>query len=213
MKTNRLLAAALALVLVVSPGFAHASLIGDEVTISINGVFPNNPTMATVGAGIEATFVGFNGLCSPPGETVDVDVGDSQIWITLADAVNIPFFMCDQNDVLLDPVIITIEDMDWVNQAGEVIGISIHPNGCVGGTTAVVLGPHSVQMTFPGQIFSSLTECHFDLEVQHVVGGGLLPIDNTVLLLAGLQASAIWMLPVLAGTAGATAFYLKTRKN
>ena len=31
------------------------------------------------------------------------------------------------------------------------------------------------------------------------VGGELLPIDSTTLLLAGLQTSAIWMLPVLAG--------------
>ena len=46
-----------------------------------------------------------------------------------------------------------------------------------------------------------------------VVGGELLPIDSTALMLAGLQTSAIWMLPVLAGAAGATAFYLKTRKN
>jgi len=46
-----------------------------------------------------------------------------------------------------------------------------------------------------------------------VVGGEFLPIDSTALMLAGLQSSAIWMLPVLAGAAGVTAFYLKTRKN
>ena len=46
-----------------------------------------------------------------------------------------------------------------------------------------------------------------------VVGGEFSPIDSTVLVLAGLQTSAIWMIPVLAGAAGATAFYLKTRKN
>jgi len=46
-----------------------------------------------------------------------------------------------------------------------------------------------------------------------VVGGELLPIDTTALMLAGLQSSAIWMLPVLAGIAG-TGFYLvKFRTN
>jgi len=45
------------------------------------------------------------------------------------------------------------------------------------------------------------------------VGGEFLPIKTTSLLLAGLQSSAIWMLPVLAAAAGATAFYLKSRKN
>jgi len=45
------------------------------------------------------------------------------------------------------------------------------------------------------------------------VGGELLPIDSTALILAGLQSSAIWMLPVLAGAAGVGAFYIKTRMN
>jgi len=46
-----------------------------------------------------------------------------------------------------------------------------------------------------------------------VIGGELLPIDSTALMLAGLQSSAIWMLPVLAGVAGVGAFYIKTRMN
>jgi len=46
-----------------------------------------------------------------------------------------------------------------------------------------------------------------------VVGGEFLPIDNTALMLAGLQSSAIWMLPVLAGAAGVGAYYIKTRMN
>jgi len=46
-----------------------------------------------------------------------------------------------------------------------------------------------------------------------VVGGEFLQIDNTALMLAGLQSSAIWMIPTLAGLA-ATGFYLiKYRSN
>ncbi len=45
------------------------------------------------------------------------------------------------------------------------------------------------------------------------VGGEFMSIDSTALLLAGLQSSAIWMLPVLAGAAGVGAFYIKTRMN
>ena len=45
------------------------------------------------------------------------------------------------------------------------------------------------------------------------VGGEFLPIDSTALLLAGLQTSAIWMLPILAGAAGVGVFYIKTRMN
>jgi len=46
-----------------------------------------------------------------------------------------------------------------------------------------------------------------------VVGGELLQIDNTALLLAGLSQNAIWMLPVLAGAAGAGIAALKLRRK
>ena len=48
-----------------------------------------------------------------------------------------------------------------------------------------------------------------------VVGGELLSIDSTALVLAGLQTSAIWMLPVLAGIAGSAfgILYIKYRRN
>jgi len=48
-----------------------------------------------------------------------------------------------------------------------------------------------------------------------VVGGELLPIDSTALVLAGLQTSAIWMLPILAGVAGSAfgILYIKSRRN
>ena len=46
-----------------------------------------------------------------------------------------------------------------------------------------------------------------------VIGGELLPIDTTALLLAGIQSSTIWMLPALAGIAGAGAFFVRTRMN
>jgi len=45
------------------------------------------------------------------------------------------------------------------------------------------------------------------------VGGEFLPNNPTALLLAGLQTSAIWIIPVLVGAAGAGAFYIKTRMN
>jgi len=53
----------------------------------------------------------------------------------------------------------------------------------------------------------------FQLTGDTAVGGEFLPIDSTALMLAGLQSSAIWLLPVLAGIAG-TGFYLvKFRTN
>jgi len=62
-------------------------------------------------------------------------------------------------------------------------------------------------------VFTFLNEC---IEPEPpVVGGELLPIDSTALVLAGLQTSAIWMLPVLAGVAGSAfgILYIKSRRN
>jgi len=46
-----------------------------------------------------------------------------------------------------------------------------------------------------------------------LVGGQILPIDSMALIVAGSLTNVIWMAPILAGAAGVTAFYLKTRKN
>ena len=46
-----------------------------------------------------------------------------------------------------------------------------------------------------------------------VIGGEILQIDSISLLLAGIQSSAIWMLSALAGTAGAGAYFVRTRMN
>ena len=53
----------------------------------------------------------------------------------------------------------------------------------------------------------------FDGTMERPVGGELLPIESTSLMLAGLQTSAIWMLPVLAGAVGTGAYYIRTRMN
>ena len=46
-----------------------------------------------------------------------------------------------------------------------------------------------------------------------VIGGEIIPIESTGLLLAGMQTSAFWMLPALAGIAGAGAYFVRTRMN
>ena len=46
-----------------------------------------------------------------------------------------------------------------------------------------------------------------------VIGGEIIPIESTGLLLAGMQTSAFWMLPALAGIAGAGAYFIRTRMN
>ena len=62
---------------------------------------------------------------------------------------------------------------------------------------------------FPGGELRGQVEC-IPIEV---IGGEIIPIEATSLLLAGLQTSVIWMLPVIVGAAGVGAFYIKTRIN
>jgi len=47
------------------------------------------------------------------------------------------------------------------------------------------------------------------------VGGELLPIDSTALILAGAQTNAVWMISALAviGSVAFSALYLTTRRN
>lgn len=59
----------------------------------------------------------------------------------------------------------------------------------------------------------SLPNLAFLLTGESVVGGELLPIDSAALMLAGLQSSAIWMIPILAGAVGIGSFYIKSRMN
>jgi len=48
---------------------------------------------------------------------------------------------------------------------------------------------------------------------QSIVGGELLPIKNTALLLAGLQSSAIWMIPLLVSGIGIGLFVFRKSEN
>jgi len=206
------------------PGNVHASLVGDDVTISINGDFSNNPTVATVGPGTEVTFTGINGvLCAPGdsgGEIISVDVDSSSIVVTISDTTGpLPYRLCDESDMLVDPVTITVSDMQWVdNPSGQVVGITLQPQGC--GSTipqgATVTGPHSVEMTFLTQNVD-ISTCTFELEIQHPevsvpVGGELIPIETTSLLLAGAQSFS-WMIPVVLSVLGIGLFVVSRKSE
>jgi len=48
---------------------------------------------------------------------------------------------------------------------------------------------------------------------QFPVGGEFLPIDNSALLIAGVSANAVWILPMLAGLAGAGIYLTRSKFN
>ncbi len=71
---------------------------------------------------------------------------------------------------------------------------------------------HSVVMT---GTFYGIDEITFSPETCVVVGGELLPIDSTALLLAGTQTNAVWILSALVviGSIAFGALYITSKKN
>jgi len=64
---------------------------------------------------------------------------------------------------------------------------------------------------FPAQF----EELFYKIESEHspVVGGKLLPIDTTALLLAGAQMNAAWMIPVVLSVLGIGLFVVSRKSE
>jgi len=102
-----------------------------------------------------------------------------------------------------------------INQAGTPLGPG-DPNGDLFGTWVgdnFNAGANVIKkVEFDGALNFIIWD-DIDFCIEPFVGGDLIPIDSTALLLAGLQTSAIWMLPVLAGVAGTGFYLIKFRTN
>jgi len=111
-------------------------------------------------------------------------------FVAVSQFANFPtVFNCPNNQNLIKP------DGNSGGQAtmGCAFGVSSYDANSVGGSVPYTL--------------------HLSLQEEDVIGGEILPIHSPTLLLAGLQSSAIWMLPILAGVTGLGAFYIKTRMS
>ncbi len=87
--------------------------------------------------------------------------------------------------------------------------------GAPGETTCNVLFNFEIFGTIIPPLIQEIRITTPEIIINGPVGGELIPIDSTALVLAGLQTSAIWMLPVLAGVAGSAfgILYIKSRRN
>lgn len=72
----------------------------------------------------------------------------------------------------------------------------------------------SLSLGGPGEVCVFVVQTNkATLEDLIKVGGNLLSIDSTALILAGLQGSFIWMIPTIAGIAGAGVYLVRSRMN
>ncbi|MBM2820076.1 MAG: sorting protein [Nitrosarchaeum sp.] len=81
-----------------------------------------------------------------------------------------------------------------------------------------VVSPTSAQIIFAGfgvdNIGLLLDDVKFTkLDCSKPVAGELLSLDTSALFVSGISSSAIWMVPTLAGIAGAGVYYIRTRVN
>jgi len=88
------------------------------------------------------------------------------------------------------------------------------PAGTLGPVQVNMLNTLSVTFTVDPSTFDNIAICMDNLIFDDApVGGELLSLDTTALMLAGLQSSAVWMIPTLAGLAAAGFYLVKFRAN
>ncbi|MFB5606496.1 MAG: hypothetical protein ACE5RI_01160 [Candidatus Nitrosomaritimum yanchengensis] len=174
--TNKILTTSIVafavLALMVPPNIAHATLIGDDVTVTFVGAdIGNNATHGgtitnTVGIGSDGfTWVDPGNSCSPPDEFIEVNIEESSIIISLTDNEGV-FYVCNgASAVISDPVTFNIESLDWIDFPDAILtGINRTDSDPIA-TTEQVTGPHSVTITIDAdQAFSQETRVfEFDL--------------------------------------------------
>ncbi len=88
--------------------------------------------------------------------------------------------------------------------------------GSVGFSDLLTINPSTGVYSFIGQALTSTTSLGalaFDDGCGGPVGGTILDLDYNLLVLAGIQSMTVWMIPSIAGLAGAGVYLVKFRKN
>jgi hypothetical protein len=141
-----------AIMLIFNPSLTHATLIGDEVTITLAGADTNNNLDApdvtdTVIEGQEPNFL-WNDVGCGSDDGVFVDVGSSTIVVNVGAGFG-NSDICDTSSNSIDnPLDFTIADLDWVDFPGSFLsGIVVTSNDSSLTTTQEVTGFDSAQIT------------------------------------------------------------------
>ena len=193
---------------------AFGSLIGDEVTVEF--IAPDIPQTGIVVNDLvnpEFTFFLSGGL------RIFINVESEEFWIEWTNPSPTATVTSNNNDF-------TISDLDWIENGVVVPGVIQDVTCTQEAQIPIILGIITftnseihIPLVKVSRAPLDTVKLHCVIDVIHegdkVVGGEFSPIDSTALLLAGLQTSAIWMLPVLAGVAGSAfgVLYIKSRRN
>ena len=157
-----------------------------------------------------------NGGCSVDPSTLDFGTFASDVFVIIPKTVTcfegVEGIIANPSDCNAKGILVSFQNAG-INQlvwtADEIIGTDA-PDG-----TEVHCAVEFTVFDDFGDTFIIFQDIWLIPDDPDFVGGEFLPIDSTALVLAGLQTSAIWMLPVLAGVAGSAfgVLYIKSRRN
>jgi len=185
--------------LISSPSLAHASLIDD--TIHVKQSFTSS---GFVLCDVDLLVINGDENLNCGGWIVNID--SNSIWVQAS--------TIDQSGFI--SLTWEFTSLDWVD----------FPNGVILDVTAVEDQQPIGTLSFDAHSISLQTSpftvncggpptCdvgfHLEIEKTIPIGGTLLPIDTTALLLAGAQMNAVWMIPVVAVGIGVGIYLVKRR--
>ncbi|HLC25079.1 MAG TPA: peroxidase family protein, partial [Nitrosopumilaceae archaeon] len=182
--------------------YGHIENRGGKAVTIIDEPDPAGVRVSAVGGGAPATVssCGFEGTISfDSGDMAVITCGSVTIQV-LSGSVDISYMMSGitvtaemfSGTIMINP---DPGSVSITNLSGDTI-IMVMIDG-----VQTEIGP-GVTYEFPVQPDNS-----------QEIGGEIIPIETTTLLLAGAQTSAVWMVPLLAGAVGVAAIYIKKRKN
>ena len=194
------------LLLLINVGSVYASLIDDEVHFKITNGGITCEGDVIVGPNVEIPSCG--------GFSIDFD-GNS-IWFESQSSL-------PHGSLVPDTITYEFTNLDWTNDpSGIITGVQlINPmtiplNNPAFGDHSITLVSDPFTVQCPGGSGTScILEWHLNLEHSssggQTIGGEIIPIESTSLLLAGVQTSAAWLIPVVLTAAG-VGFVLVRRK-
>jgi len=97
----------------------------------------------------------------------------------------------------------TVTNVDQPPQRSGQYALGIDA-GCIGGGGGGLIGPDLVV-----NVLAEISA----VEPDQAIGGTLVPIDTTALLIAGFQINAVWMIPAILGVAGAGIAVYKLKRK
>ncbi len=188
------------LLLLVNLPQADADLCGDTVFLDVVlGAAPGGTPIFS-----DSGIVTLNSAFSVvPGVTVSATIFcDGGAGDPPNDGVSLIFFDYFNSNTVPTPVpehSFWYTDLQWTDAAGKVVDFQVFGNLMATGFTDT-----SVHAIFPAQTIPPGNLLFNDLIITatHPVGGELIPLDTTMVLVAGTQLTAAWMIPAIVAAIG-----------